>query len=231
MDIDDRIEHAVKHTEILRAPKQSLSTFGTTNIYYYLVTEPAYSELAKNVTETVVRDGRVIAERPRIVTPYYLSQLEGFSPDARRYFDMLLKAHGANAPGLFYTYKNEPKELTIVSDNLLSVVNKLNAEIDKRGDPLASIIKGEDEFWDVSLMKFIYETTRSSLQNNLWQMGTRGLLDIDSAGIPVDARVRIDELFRMVSKGESEPYELKAELDRWNLFKEYEDRFFALFKK
>ena len=232
MDIDDeRIRQAVKRTEILRAPKQSLATFGTTNIYYYLVTEPVYSELVKNVTETVVREGRVIAEKPRIVTPYYLSRLEGFSSEARRYFGALIKAHGPNAPGLFYTYKNEPKELNIVSDNLLSVVNKLNAEINKRGDPLTSIIKGEDEFWDVSLMKFIYEMTRSSLRNNLRQMGARGLLDIDAGGIPVDARVRIDELFRKVSSGESEPSELQAELDRWNLFEEYEDRFFNIFKK
>jgi len=156
MDIDDkRIRQAVRRTEILRAPKQSLATFGTTNIYYYLVTEPAYSELVKNVTETVVREGRVIAERPRIVTPYYLSRLEGFSSEAKRYFEMLIKTHGANVPGLLYTYKNEPKELNIVSDNLLSVVDKLNAEIDKRGDPLTSIIKGEDELWDVSLMEFI----------------------------------------------------------------------------
>jgi len=232
MDIDDeRIREAVRHTEILRAPKQSLATFGLTNISYYLVTEPVYSELVKKVTETVVREGRVIAERPRIVTPYYLSRLEGFSAEARRYFEELIKAHGTSAPGLFYTYKNEPKELNIVSDNLLSVVAKLNAEINKRGDPLTSIIKGEDEFWDVSLMKFIYEMTRSSLHNNLRQMGSRGLLDIDAGGIPVDARVRIDELFRKVSSGESEPYELQAELDRWNLFEEYEDRFFNIFKK
>ncbi len=232
MDIDDeRIKYAVQHTEILRAPKQSLSTFGATNIYYYLVTEPAYSELVKNVTETVVREGRVIAERPRIVTPYYLSRLEGFSPDARRYFEALSREHGADVPGLFYTYKNEPKELSIVSDNLPSVVNKLNEEIDKRGDPLTSIIRGEDELWDISLMKFIYEMTRSSLRNNLMQLGSRGLLDIDARGIPVDARVRIEELFGKVSKGESEPHELKAELDRWNLFEEYEDRFFNIFKK
>jgi hypothetical protein len=231
MDVDDeRIRHAVKHTEILRLPKQTLSTFGMTNIYYYLVTEPAYSELVKNATETVIREGRVIAERPRVVTPYYLSRLEGFSPEARKYFDMLIKIQGANAPGLFYTYKNEPKELTIVSDNLLSVVNKLNAEIDKRGDPLTSIIRGEDELWDVSLMKFIYEVTRGSLQDNLMQMGTRGLLD-DAGGIPVDVRLRIDELFEKVSHGEYEPYELKTELDRWGLFEEYEDRFLTIFRK
>ena len=232
MDTDDeKIRHTVQYTEILRLPKQSLSTFGTTNIYYYLVTEPAYSELVENVDETVVREGRVIAERPRIVTPHYLSQLEGFSPDAKRYFETLLRAHGPNLAGLFYTYKNEPKQLNIVSESLLAVVEKLNAEIDKLGDPLTSIIKGEDTLWDVSLMKFIYEVTRSSLPDNLLQMGTRGLLDIDSRGIPADARVRIDEFFAKVVRGESEPSDLKTELDRWGLFEEYEDRFLALFKR
>jgi len=226
-----RQKYTVRHTEILRPPKQSLATFGITNIYYYLVTKPAYSELIESVTETVIREGRVIAERPRIVTPYYLSRLEGFSSDAKRYFDMLLRFHGPSAPGLFYTYRNEPKELNIVSDNLLSVVDKLNAEIDKRGDPLTSIIKGEDELWDVSLMKFIYEVTRSSLPSNLSQMRTRGLLNVDSSGVPADARLRIEELFAKTLRGEIEPGELKVELDRWNLFEEYEDRFLALFKK
>jgi hypothetical protein len=232
MDIDDkRIREAVQHTETLRLPKQSLATFGTTNIYYYLVTEPAYKELVDNISETVIREGRVIAQRPRVVTPYYLSRLQGFSTEAIRYFDTLTQQHGANAPGLLYSYRNEPKELTIVSDSLRSVVAKLNAEIDKQGNPLTSIIKGEDDLWDVSLLKFIYEITRGSIEDNLWQMGSRGLLNVDSSGVPADARVRIEELFRKVITGQIEPSELKEELDRWNLFEEYEDRFFTLFKK
>jgi len=232
MDInDDMIQEAVKCTEILRPPKQSLATFGTTNIYYYLVTEPAYSELVEGGSETVIREGKVIAERPRIVTPYYLSKIEGFSTDARKYFDILIKTHGANAPGLFYSYKNEPEELNIVSDNLRAVVDKLTLDLDKSGNPLTSIIKGLDELWDVSLLKFIYELTRSSLSDNLLQLGSRGLLEIDSMGVPADARVRIEELFRLTRKGEMEPRELKDELDRWGLFEEYEDRFFTIFKR
>ena len=228
---DDRIKYAVEHTEILRLPKRSLSTFGTTNIYYSLLTEPSYKELTRDVNETVVREGRVIAEKPRIVTPYYLSRLEGFSSEARRHFEMLTDKHGPNVAGLFYSYRNEPKELNIVSDGLPAVVDKLNAEIDKRGEPLTSIIKGEDDLWDVSLMQFIYEITGSSVQNNLRQMGARGLLNIDPSGIPADARVKIEELFRMAYAGECEPRELKDELDRWDLFEDYEDRFLALFKK
>jgi len=229
MDADsDRIEYAALHTEILRPPRQSLSTFGITNVYYYLVTEPAYSELVSNVNETVVREGRVIADRPKIVTPYYLSRLEGFSYDARRYFEMLISMHGADAPGLFYTYKNEPKGLNIVSENWPAVVDKLNDEIDKKGDPLASIIKGQDDLWDVSLLKFIYEITSRSLPNNISQLGSRGLLGMSHGGIPVGARQRIEELFSQVARGECQAYELERELNHWGVFEEYQDRFFSL---
>ena len=232
MDIDDtRIQQAVRNTEVLRAPKQSLYTFGITNIRYYLVTEPAYAELVKGAAETVVREGRVVAQRPRIVTPYYLSQLEGFSSEAKRYFESLVREHGAVIRGLFYTYSNEPKGLSIVADSLPAVVDKISAEIDERGDPLAAIIRGEDELWDVSILKFIYEVTSRSLPHNLAQMGSRGLLNVDAAGIPVDARLRISELFEMVERGETDPRVLKAELDRWGVFEEYEDRFLRIFRK
>lgn len=228
---DDRIEYAVWRTEVLRPPKQKLATFGTTNIHYYLLTEPAYAESTREVNETVVREGRVIAEKPRIVTPYYLSHLEGFSHEARRYLDALIKTYGTDAPGLFYSYRNESKGLNIVSENWRTVADRLNAEIDKRSDPLAAIIKGEDELWDVSLLKFIYEVARGSIPHHVSQMGARGLLDVDASGVPMDARLRIEEMFRRVTKGEFDPGELKKELDRWNLFAEYEDRFFAVFRK
>ena len=133
MDADsEKIEEAARHTEILRHPRQHLDTFGITNVYYYIVTEPIYKEIVNDVSETVIREGRVIAERPKIVTPYYLMQLEGFSYDARRYFEMLTRMHGPDVPGLFYTYKNEPKGLNIVSDNWQIVVDKLNKEIDEK---------------------------------------------------------------------------------------------------
>ncbi|MCX6003829.1 MAG: hypothetical protein NTX46_05400 [Chloroflexi bacterium] len=232
MDIDDaKIKEAVERTEILRVPKQNLATFGTTNIYYYLVTEPAYTELSPTTTETVVREGRVIAEKPKIVTPYYLSSLEGFSANARRYFDQLIKIYGHSVPGLLYSYRNEPKEMNIVSDNLLAVVSKLNDGINKRGDPLTAIIKGLDEMWDIALIKFIFEMTRRSVGDNVRQMGARGLLTMDEQGIPADARMRIEELFSQVGHGEVDPRVLKDELDRWNIFAEYEDRFLNLFRK
>ncbi|UCG54111.1 MAG: hypothetical protein JSV32_05775 [Dehalococcoidia bacterium] len=228
---DERIEDAVRHTEILRLPKRSLATFGTTNITYYMVTKPVYVEITEESNETIVREGRVIAERPRIVTPYYMSQLEGFSTNARRYFNTLIQNYGENAPGLFYTYRNEPGKLSIVTEEMKTVLERLNIEIEKRGDPLTTIIKGQDELWDVSLMRFIYEITSMSMQDNLTQFLARGLIDVDKTGVPMDARMRIEELFIRMAKGELNPDELRQELHRWNLFEEYQDRFFKILQR
>ena len=226
----ERIEYAARHTQIVRHPRQHLATFGITNVYYYLVTEPIYSEITHDTNETVIREGRVIAERPKLVTPYYLTHLEGFSYDARQYLEKLMMMHGPNAPGLFYTYKNEPKGLNIVSDGWQVVVEKLNDEIDKKGDPLAAIIKGQDDLWDVSLLKFIYEITSRSVQSNLAQMGSRGMLGMSHGGIPVGARQVIEEMFQQAYRGEIKAFELERELNQWGAFEEYQDRFFALVK-
>lgn len=232
MDIDDaKIQEAVERTQILRLPKQSLTTFGTTNIYYYLVTEPAYAGLTPNTSETVVREGRVIAEKPKIVTPYYLASLEGFSDHARHYFESLVQTYGRSVQGLLYAYRNEPKEMNIVADNIPTVVARLNEQIDQRNDPLTAIIQGVDEMWDVAIIKFIFEMTQRSVGDNVRQMGARGLLTMDHQGIPADARANIELMFLQAAAGGLDPRILKDELDRWNIFPEYEDRFLGLFRK
>jgi len=233
---DERIRYAIDNTEVLRLPKQQLATFGTTCVNYYLLTEPVYIELVHTSVkkeETIIREGKVSSERPRIVTPSYLIKLEGFGENARSYLEMVIREYGPHAPGLFYNYKNEPnpEALSIVSDPLPVVAGTINEKIDKEGNRLAAIIKGVDELWDVSLLKFIKELTEGSLKSNILELSRRGLLDIDRAGVPMDARYRIEELFGQVGRGESDPSTLKSELDRWELFPEYEDRFLSLFRK
>jgi len=223
MDVDARIKYAIERTKVIRFPRQNLATFGNTIISYYVVTG-----LTENVN--VVRDGNVIAERPRIVTPSYLTSLEGFSEQASKYLQTMA-AKFPDEPGIFYRYKNEPKEMNIVSEPIAALINKLNERIEEENNPLSAIIKGVEELWDVSLMIFIYELTRGSVYANITDFQRRGFLDIDSTGVPKDARNFIEELFELVNKDISRAPELVNELNRWGLFEEYQDRFFALFRK
>jgi hypothetical protein len=223
MEVDDKIQHAMQNTEVLRSPQQTLATFGSTNIYYYIITELV-------VNTNIVREGRVIAAKPKIVTPVYLTNLEGFSQQARRYVEIMAQKY-PHELGIFYSYKNEPKEMNIVSESFNEVLDKINHRIDNQGNPLSAIIKGVEELWDVSLLKFTYELTNNSVHSNVTEMERNGLLSLDSSGVPKDARSRIEELFEKAMRDLSYKSELASELRRWNLFYEYQDRFFNLFKR
>ncbi len=49
--------------------------------------------------------------------------------------------------------------------------------------------------------------------------------------LPVSVKDRIDKLFEASRQDISKAKELKVELDKWNVYKEYEDRFLDLFRK
>jgi proteasome assembly chaperone (PAC2) family protein len=51
------------------------------------------------------------------------------------------------------------------------------------------------------------------------------------AKLPASIKEKINQLFAAAQADISKAQELKAELDKWNVYKEYEDRFLDLFKK
>ncbi|MBI4298605.1 MAG: hypothetical protein HY666_02470 [Chloroflexi bacterium] len=229
---DPRFTYAVNNTQVVRPPRQMLATFGTTVIRYYLVTEPVYLDLdvAREVKESVVREGTVSAEKPRVVTPYYLSRLEGFGDNARNYLGELVQEHGPNAPGLLYAYKNEAMETSFVSGEAWEVAAKIGQRLDNENKRLAAVILGVDELWDVSLLKFIYDMTRSSVEVNAAELYASGLLETEG-GVPREARQRIQLLLEEARRGNMDPSAVKRELERWDLFDEYQDQFFSLFRR
>ncbi|MDH5365242.1 MAG: hypothetical protein OEW82_08850, partial [Dehalococcoidia bacterium] len=187
METDDKIKYALEQTELIRAPRQELDTFGSSVIDYYVVTE-----LVGNLS--VVRDGKVIAERPKIVTPAYLVNVEGFSEQAKRYISMMARERPYES-GIFYRYKNELGGMNVVSEPIKQVINKLSSQMEEQHNPLSTIIRGVEELWDVSLLMFIYELTSKSVRTNMAEFNRRGFLDIDASGVPQGARDYIEELF------------------------------------
>jgi len=168
----------------------------------------------------------VTAERPQIVTPLYLLNLfEGFE-HGEEYARHLVETMGANSPGLMYSYRNELEDTSVVSDPLSMVAQRLADDLERQGEGMAAVIQGVDHLWDISLMKFIFDLTVSSLGRNMAELAHSGLLGMEG-GLPRAARVRIEEMLAGVARGQVAPADLKAELDRWGVFREYEDRFLA----
>ena len=225
-----RIARAIGLTRVIRTPRQQLATFGTTNLKYYIVTEPIYKDLETRANEVVVRDGQVTAQKPNIVTPGYMLNLGGFSTEAREYMEYLSGKFGVNSAGLLYQYNNNPGTVEIVDGSVEGVAEKISQDLDQRDVGMAVVLSGLDELWDVSLFKFIYEFTASSSVSNAREMETMGLLEsVPNLDVPKGVIDKIDELFSQVKAG-LEPSILHRELLRWGLFEYYEARFLALFK-
>lgn len=224
--------NAIEQSWIVRFPKQHLKTFGSTNIAYYVVTEPIYRELEDSGQEGVIRTGRVIAERPTIVTPTYAMSLQGFSSEAYDYFHNVAQESGPNSPGILYQYRNESSKMDIVGGIPSEIAHQIAGDLDRRQEDMSVVMVGVDEAWDVALLKFIYEFTSSSMANNVQDMAGRGMFDPQAGfgGAPKAAIDAIERMFSEVGQG-ANPDILKRELDRWGLFQFYEDRFLNLFRK
>lgn len=244
MHSEERIENAIQETEILRHPQKLIATNETSILHYYVLAEPAYLEVMENEgPETKIREGQVTWEKPRLFTPGYILGMENFSHEAQGAFRTLANRFPDLASLLYQMrYRKEYAKTTTISSSILDTCEKISAEIGEEEEIITAIIKGVDELWDVSLIKFIQEfIVQSALHSQLPDYRRQGLVTVDQqtgfhrvsqrGGVPLIAHRVIEELFKQVKNGELEAVELKNELDRWGLFKEYEDRFFDLFRK
>jgi len=160
MKMDEKIRYAIEHTEILKLPQKLLSTFDSTTIHYYILTEPLYLEFEGRgpESETVIREGKITWQRPKLITSSYMLRVEGFSEKAKRALEMIAQENNDLAVLLYnLKFKRDSEKMNIVPNSLETIAKKIASEIEKRSDPFCAIIKGVDEFWDVSLSKFVQE--------------------------------------------------------------------------
>ena len=230
-DLDPELLEAVAMTQIIRAPRKPLETFGATVVNYHVVSAPVYQDAVPDQPEeSLIRHGIVKAERPKLVTPGYLSRTEGFGNEASEYLDYLTNKIGADTPGLLYRYHNEPHSTDNVSGHPVDVAANIGDTLDREQKTLETVILGVSELWDVCLMKFIYEFTNQSSRSNFTELDSRGLLD-DEDGIPREARLHIESLFERARRREIDASVVHDELMRWGVFQDYQQQFFALFRR
>jgi len=217
--------YAVNNTEIVLTPSRHLETFGSTILHYHLI-----SELMDSVDQIRVREGRMNASQPKIITPeaYSRTFLEGFGEEAARYLEWL-REHERDIRILQYGYqlKQESFSEHVISDNVRNVVDRVKRSVEDSGDPLGAVVVGVDEPWDVCLIKLFWEVIRRSAHTNIQQMQKRQMLE-DDRGVPRGVREEIDKDFLAAGRDASLIGPLGKKLQSYGLFDEYQDRFFSL---
>jgi hypothetical protein len=171
---EDAIQYAIENTQVIVAPERRIATFGDTSFRFYLVTE-----LMDSVGQIRVRDGRLHAERPQIITPGQIQRmlLEGFGERGEAFAEWL-QEHAPQIAALKYGFRFRK---TDVSDNVLhgsleEVIGRLREEVGRSDDPLSTIIHGVDEGWEICLLKFASDLIQDSAGGNFGDFKKRGLL-------------------------------------------------------
>ncbi|MEY2541919.1 MAG: hypothetical protein QOI22_1521 [Verrucomicrobiota bacterium] len=170
----DDFDYAIENTQVILAPEQQIATFGSTSFNFYLI-----SELMDHVDHVRVRNGKIHAERPQILTPDHYTRLllEGFGEKAQRYADQL-RENLRNTAVLRYGFQFRKTDVTeeTLRDSLGSVINRTRSRVESANEPLSAVIQGVDDAWEVCLLKFTIDMIERSSGGNIGDFRKRGLI-------------------------------------------------------
>src|SRR4026207_1713985 len=171
---EDDFQYAIENTRVILAPERQIATFGSTSFKFYLI-----SELMDRVDQVRIRNGKIHAERPQILTPehYYRLLLEGFGEKAERYVDQL-REHARNIAVLRYGFQFRKTDLSEQTqrDSIETVINRTRRRVQSANEPLSAVIRGVDDAWEVCLLKFTIDLIERSSGGNIGDFRKRGLL-------------------------------------------------------
>jgi hypothetical protein len=170
----DDFHYALENTKVVMPPQKRLETFGTTVLNYHLITEEMDS-----VNRMRVREGRIHAHKPELLTPDKFAKLllEGFGEKAERYADAVSEFASQLAVLKYgFTFRKDDVRRYDVTGALVEVTARVRAEVESRNDPLAAVLTGVDDGWEVCLLKFALDMVLTSGNETVRDLKHRGLL-------------------------------------------------------
>jgi hypothetical protein len=165
--------YAAKSARFLVEPSHSLETFGNTLVNYHLI-----SEIADRPNKIRIREGRLEAHQPLVITPNFSHiETEGFGDEARAYLEFL-KENEKNLRILQYGYhlKSDNFSEQIITDRLSVVTERVKAEVLASNDKFAAVVQSVDEPWDVALVELWLREVNRSARHNIRELDERGEL-------------------------------------------------------
>lgn len=165
--------YAAKSARFLLEPSHRLETFSNTLVNYHLV-----SELADHPGKVRIREGRLEAHQPLVITPYVAEiETEGLGDEAKAYLEFL-KENEKDLRILQYGYhlKSDNFSEQIVTDRLSVVTERVKSEVLASNDKFAAVVQCVDDPWDVALVELWLREVNRSARGNIDDLQKSGKL-------------------------------------------------------
>ena len=153
MDIQQLWERALKHTEVHRMRLQDLATFEATTVPYIFLAESSF-----NQSDTVVRQGHVLIERPAIILPNFSPQFEGFDFGTELHLNQellssFLLLRGVQFPSL--KYRHQISSLDVLEQSLQASIRQYTDQLQRAEDIKTGLLIGPEDVWQFSLLLLV----------------------------------------------------------------------------
>ena len=165
--------YAAKSAKFLIEPTHRLETFGNTLVNYHLI-----SELDDHPGKIRVREGRLEAHQPLVITPNLAPiEADGFGDEAKAYLEFL-KETEKHLRILRYGYhlKSDNFSEQIVTDRLSVVTERVKGEVIESNDAFAAVVQCVDDPWDVALVELWLREVNRSARGNIDELQKNGKL-------------------------------------------------------
>lgn len=209
--------------KILRPPKHSLATFGTTQLRYVLL-----SPIEGQPGQCRLRDGEVTAQKPRILTPdLWKERFEGFGEGTGSYSEQIEKSYGEAFRALEYTFKNDLRQTTLEHLPLPELTERSRKVLESEDKPRTALLEGPDSHWPLAVMKFIVEMSLRSFPSNVRELEEHDFFHPEKR-VEQKHKREVERLFRQAQEDPQAVKPLAEFLKASGRFEDYQDRFFAL---
>jgi len=177
VSLEEKWKKAVSKTEIIRARMTHLLTFEATALPYIFLAESAV-----NPGDTVIRKGKVLAEKPLLVLPENFPQFEGFDlkKDLKANDDSLrtlLVMRGISFPS--FKYQNITNTVDISEGSLTKAIKEVKRDLEQKEDLTTGLLIGPEDCWQLSLLLYIATLVSKSAASDIQKLMDKFKKDSD----------------------------------------------------
>lgn len=161
-------QKALKTTKIIRPRVKPLFTDKETELGYTFLAE---SKINKG--DTLVRNGKIIVQKPQLLLPYQVPLFEDFDFDSGMGFseDSVVNfflVRGIHFPS--YKYKSEVATLEIFEGGLTKALNKYQKKLQKEEDVHTGLVVGDEESWQFSVLILVADVISKGTGEDIKKM-------------------------------------------------------------
>ena len=156
-------ERALQETIIVRHRIANISSHESTKLPYIFL-----GKSVVNPETTVVRQGNVIVNKPSLLLPPNLPQIEGFELEQERMMVDYLLIRGIKFPSL--KYKNKTNNLDVFEGDLNDAKNHYLNLLQRKEDTNTGLIIGPEDCWQYSTVAFVCMTASRSVEQDMQRL-------------------------------------------------------------